>query len=99
MHMVQRARALVRRLLLAPEDHDDAACGIELDYHVGPFIRDPDVVLFVDSYGVCVGPCVAILSTRAYVSAVRDELQKLRGARAVGWTRGGAPCECKDVHF
>src|SRR5437764_10227883 len=99
MHMVQRARALVRRLLLAPEDHDDAACGIELDYHVGPFIRDPDVVLFVDSYGVCVGPCVEIVSNLANVCAVRAKLQKLRGARAVGWTRGVAPCEYKDVPF
>src|SRR5260221_4581363 len=37
--------AFVGGFLLAAEDHDDAALGIELDDHVRAFVGDPDVVV------------------------------------------------------
>src|SRR5260370_38404301 len=97
MYMIQRACALVRGLLLAPEHHNHPTCRIELDHHVRPFIGDPDVVLFVDSYSVCVGPCIEIASNLAKVCAVWSELQELGSACTVSWTRGVATRKDENV--
>ena len=97
MHMFEWAGALVRGLLLAPEHHDDLACGIELDHHVRPYVGDPDVVLFVDSDSVRVGPCVQIVSNLAKVRAVGAKFQELGGARTIRWPRRVATREYDDV--
>ena len=91
--------AFVGGLLLAPEDHDDAACGVELDDHVGAFVGDPDVVLWIDSDGVREGPCVEVVPDLAKVGAVGGELEELCGACAVGGASGVAAREDEDVPF
>jgi len=66
--MLQRTGAIVRGFLLAPEHHGHPARWIELDHHVGPFIGDPDVVFFVDFYGVGEGPGIQIVTiSRRYL--------------------------------
>ena len=97
MRVFQRAGALVGGLLLAAEDHHDAACRIELDHHVGAFVGDPDVVVFVDSHRVREGPCVEIVSDLAEVRAVGTKLEKLGGGCTVRWASGVASREYEDV--
>jgi hypothetical protein len=81
----------------AAEDHDDAAGGVELDDHVGAFVGDPDVVVFVDADGVGVGPGVEIVADLADVRAVGGELEELGCGGSVGWAGGVAAGEDEDV--
>ena len=97
MNVFQRAGALVGGLLLAAEDHHDAAGRIELDHHVGAFVGDPDVVVFVDADGVGVGPGIEIVANLAEVRAVGGKLQKLGGACTVRRAGGVASREYEDV--
>jgi len=65
LDVLERLGAFVRGFLLAAEDHDDAAFGIEFDDHVGAFIGDPDVVVLIDLDGVREGPGVEMVADLA----------------------------------
>src|ERR1700736_4682020 len=49
---IRRAHRIVDRLRFSAQGHHNAALGIKLDDHVGPFVHDPDVVLRVDAHGM-----------------------------------------------
>src|ERR1700674_4353795 len=99
LDVLERLGAFVRGFLLAAEDHDDAAFGIELDDHVGAFVGDPDVVVLIDLDGVGEGPGIEMVADLAEKFSVGGELEELRGARAIGGTCAVATREDEDVAF
>ena len=48
--MRHRARDRVRPVA---QDHDDPTRGVEFEDHVGSLVDGPDVVLGIDTHGVC----------------------------------------------
>ena len=84
-------------LLLAAEDHHDAALRIEFHNDVRTFVRDPNVVFGIYFDRVRVGPSVEVVSDLAHEITALVELQKLRGGGAVGRTCGIAAREDEDV--
>src|SRR5258708_28263925 len=97
--MLERLGAFVRSFLLAAEDQYDAALRIELDDHVGTFIRDPDVVVSVDADGVGEGPGVEVVTDLAKKFSVGGKFEQLCGGGSVGWAGGAAAPGDKDVGF
>ncbi len=97
--MLQWLGAFVGGFEFAPENHDDAAFGIELDDHVRAFVGDPDVVVSVYSNGVREGPSVEVVADFTEKFSVGIELQELRGSGSVGGAGGIAAGEDEDVAF
>ena len=81
--LLQWRSAIIRRFLLSAEHHRHAPFRIELDHHVRAFVRNPDVVLWVDLYGVRVRPCVQVVADLAQKLAIRPELKKLRRTSSI----------------
>jgi hypothetical protein len=80
----KRNGVLVGGFRLAPEHHDDAALGIELDHHVGALVDGPDVVVLVDLHDMPVRPGIQIPADLADIAAVGREFQDLRGGGGEG---------------
>src|SRR5712664_3607128 len=99
LDLLERFGAFVGSFLLAAEDHDDAAFGIELDDHVRAFIRDPDVVVLVDFDGVREGPGVEVVADFAEKFSVGSEFEELRGTRSIGGAGAVGTGEDEDVSF
>ena len=99
LDVFERLGAFVRGFLLAAEDHDDAAFGIEFDDHVGAFVSYPNVVVLVDLNGMGEGPGVEMLADLAEKFSVGGEFEELRGRAAVGGTAAVATRENEDVAF
>ena len=100
VRVFQRTRGFVGGLLLATEDHDDAAGGVELDDHVGALVGDPDVVVFVDADGVGVGPGIEIVADLAKVGAVGGKFEELGSgcsSRPARWRLPRVKTQGKDV--
>jgi len=95
--VLERLGAFIGGFLLAAENHDDAAFGIELDDHVGTFVGDPDVVVFVDFDGVGEGPGVQVVADFAEKFSVRSEFEELRRSGGVGGARSVTAREHEDV--
>src|SRR5207245_1890458 len=81
------------------KDQDDAAFGIELDHHVGTFIRDPDVVVLVDFDGMSEGPGVEMMADFAEKFSVGRKFEELRGSGTVGGAGRVAAGEDEDMAF
>jgi hypothetical protein len=86
--MLERLGTFVRGFLLAAEDHNHAAFGVELDDHVRTLVGDPDVIFGIDFDGMAEGPGVQIVADLADELAVGSELEKLGGSGAVSWSGG-----------
>ena len=89
----------VERLRLAPDRHDDAAVGIELDDHVRAFVHHPDVVLAIDAYRVGEDEPVALLADLADELARRSNSNRRAPPRSNvrpcrSWPRGSR-CACR----
>jgi len=97
--MLQRGGAFVGSFLLAAEDHEYAAFGIELDDHVRAFVGDPDVVVFVDFDGVGEGPGVEMVADLPDEFSVGGEFEELRGCGSKRGAGGIAARENEDVAF
>jgi hypothetical protein len=91
--VLERLGAFVGGFLLATEHKRDTAFGIELDDHVRALVRDPDVVVFVDFYGVREGPGIEMAAHLAEEFSVGTEFQELRGGRGIGGAGGVAARE------
>src|SRR6266581_1239090 len=61
LDVLERLGTFVGGFLLAAENHDDAAFGVELDDHVGAFVGGPNVVVPIDFDGVGEGPGVEMV--------------------------------------
>ncbi len=97
--MLERLGAFVGGLLLAAEDHHDAALRIELDDHVGAFVGNPDVVFLVDANRMRERPGVEVVADFAEEFSVGSEFEELGGGGSVGWAGGAATGEDEDVTF
>jgi hypothetical protein len=71
-------------LLLAAENHRDAALGGELDHHVRAFVGDPDIVVAVDLDHVRERPGIEIVADLAQKLAVGVKLQELGRGGGIG---------------
>ena len=95
--MLQWSGVLVGCFLFAAEHHDHTTLRIELDDHVGAFVRRPDVVLLIDAHGMRERPGVEVFADFANELAVLIELEKLsRGSRV---RRAGRATARKDKHM
>src|SRR3984885_6869221 len=83
LEVLPRCRRFVGCFLLAPKDHGDATLWRELNDHVGAFVCDPDVVVFVDLDRVGKGPSVEVATYLAKEFPVGSELQQLSSARSI----------------
>ena len=97
LHVLQRFGAFIGSLLLAAKNKRDAAGRIEFNDHVRAFVRDPDVVVFVDFHGVGKGPGIEMMANLAKKFSVRSEFQKLRSGRSVGGPSCAAARKHKNV--
>ena len=72
----------------------DSAGGIELDEHVRPFVRRPEIAVVVEAHGVRERKAVEILADFAQVRAIGTELEQLR--RRFTMHRTAAPGAAED---
>ncbi len=97
LDVLERLGAFIGGFLLATENHDDAAFGIELDDHVGTFVGDPDVVVLIDFDGVTERPSVQVVADFAEKFSVRSEFEELRRSGGVGGARSVTAGKDEDV--
>jgi hypothetical protein len=97
--MLERTSALVGNLLPASEDHQHSAFRTELDDHIRTFIRDPDVVLLIDFYGMSKAPCVQTMADLPNVFSIGVELEQLRCRCSIGGSGRAATREDENVPF
>src|SRR6185437_15518525 len=69
-------------LRLAPDRHDHATFGVELDHHIRAFVDAPDVVVLIDADDVRKDEAVEILADLANELPLGIELEQLRPRRA-----------------